>query len=127
MKIDLQGSLRKLEEHDALFLERFAHGSLKVEIYKPLEVDRQQPHSQDELYVIAAGTSRFSIASEEFGVAAGDVLFVPAGTEHRFIDFSGDFSTWVFFYGPKGGERGDARPGKASQEVPPRECDWTES
>ncbi len=23
----------------------------------------------------------------------------------RFIGFSDDFSTWVFFYGPEGGER----------------------
>ena len=34
----------------------------------------------------------------------GQVLFVPAGIEHRFEDFSDDFSTWVIFYGPAGGE-----------------------
>ena len=27
-----------------------------------------------------------------------------AGVEHRFEDFSADFATWVFFYGPEGGE-----------------------
>jgi mannose-6-phosphate isomerase-like protein (cupin superfamily) len=36
---------------------------------------------------------------------AGDFLFVPAGIEHRFTNFTADFSTWVFFYGPKGGEK----------------------
>ncbi len=30
--------------------------------------------------------------------------FVAAGVEHRFSKFSEDFSTWVFFYGPQGGE-----------------------
>jgi mannose-6-phosphate isomerase-like protein (cupin superfamily) len=35
----------------------------------------------------------------------GEVLFVPAGVVHRFEDFSDDFATWVFFYGPEGGER----------------------
>ena len=35
---------------------------------------------------------------------AGDLLFVPAGVVHRFEDFSDDFSTWVIFYGPEGGE-----------------------
>jgi mannose-6-phosphate isomerase-like protein (cupin superfamily) len=37
-------------------------------------------------------------------VEPGEVLFVPAGIEHRFEDFSDDFATWVFFYGPEGGE-----------------------
>jgi len=32
------------------------------------------------------------------------LLFVPAGVEHRFEHFSEDFSTWVVFYGPRGGE-----------------------
>ena len=32
------------------------------------------------------------------------VLFVPAGVEHRFDDFSDDFAAWVVFFGPKGGE-----------------------
>jgi hypothetical protein len=30
---------------------------------------------------------------------------VPAGVEHRFEEFSGDFGTWVIFYGPEGGEK----------------------
>ena len=37
-------------------------------------------------------------------VPAGEALFVPAGVEHRFEDFTPDFATWVFFYGPEGGE-----------------------
>lgn len=35
----------------------------------------------------------------------GDVLFAPAGIEHRFENFSDDFVTWVIFYGPVGGEK----------------------
>ena len=31
----------------------------------------------------------------------GEVLFVPAGVEHRFEDFTEDFATWVFFFGPE--------------------------
>jgi hypothetical protein len=33
-----------------------------------------------------------------------DFLFVAAGDEHRFVEFTEDFSTWVLFYGPEGGE-----------------------
>ena len=35
---------------------------------------------------------------------SGDLLFVAAGTEHRFEDFSEDLAVWVVFYGPRGGE-----------------------
>ena len=34
----------------------------------------------------------------------GDLLFVPAGTVHRFEGFTDDLAVWVFFYGPEGGE-----------------------
>lgn len=34
--------------------------------------------------------------------AMGEVLFVPASV--GFEDFSEDCATWVFFYGPEGGE-----------------------
>jgi len=32
-------------------------------------------------------------------------LFVPAGIEHRFENFTSDFATWVIFYGKEGGEK----------------------
>ena len=35
----------------------------------------------------------------------GTVFFVPAGAEHRFENFTPDFSTWVVFWGPRGGEK----------------------
>jgi hypothetical protein len=31
-------------------------------------------------------------------------MFVAAGVEHRFEDFSADLAVWVIFYGPPGGE-----------------------
>ncbi len=31
-------------------------------------------------------------------------IFVPAGQQHRFEDFSKHFAVWVFFFGPEGGE-----------------------
>jgi mannose-6-phosphate isomerase-like protein (cupin superfamily) len=39
------------------------------------------------------------------GFAVGDALFVAAGVEHRFENFSDDLAAWVAFYGPEGGER----------------------
>ena len=39
---------------------------------------------------------------------ASDVLFVEAGQPHRFENMSPDFSTWVIFWGPEGGEAAQA-------------------
>ena len=86
------------------FVELFRHGTLSVELYAPHRMDPQQPHPRDEVYVIVSGTGRFLRGEEEVVFERGDVLFAPAGTFHRFVDFSQDFVAWVLFYGPEGGE-----------------------
>jgi mannose-6-phosphate isomerase-like protein (cupin superfamily) len=82
----------------------FKHGTLEVEIYKPDKVDRQKPHTRDEVYVVISGTGVFLNGTSRQPFSPADMLFVPAGVEHRFLDFTDDFATWVFFYGPEGGE-----------------------
>ena len=90
------------------FLGVFAHGSLEVEIYKPNKVDHQRPHTKDEVYVVISGSGQFVNGDARHPFQAGEVLFVPAGVEHRFENFTEDFVTWVFFYGPEGGEAKNA-------------------
>jgi len=82
----------------------FEHGTLQVKMYRPVGQDAQKPHSRDELYVIARGSGWFVNGRERHPFQTGDVLFVPAGVEHRFEEFTDDFCTWVVFYGPEGGE-----------------------
>jgi len=82
----------------------FEHGTLDVEVYAPRGRDPQTPHTRDEVYVVMTGTGTFVNGDARFRFGPGDVLFVPAGVEHRFEDFSDDFVTWVVFYGPEGGE-----------------------
>ena len=112
-RLTIENALSSLADNASPFKELFSHGSLTVEIYKPAEVDHQQPHTRDELYVIATGSGTFvkggsaqdsTQSSDRQKFEKGEVIFVPAGMEHRFEDFSDDFSTWVFFYGPEGGE-----------------------
>jgi len=83
----------------------FAHGSLEAELYSPRGVDRQKPHVRDEVYVVVRGKGSFFDGNVKHTVESGSFIFVPAGQEHRFEDFSSDFAVWVFFYGPEGGER----------------------
>ena len=82
----------------------FEHGTLQVKIYRPDGQDLQKPHARDEIYVIARGSGLFVNGSERHRFQTGDLLFVPAGVEHRFDEFTDDFCTWVMFYGPEGGE-----------------------
>jgi len=88
--------------------ERFAkvldHGTLEVEIYAPRGSDPQKPHTRDELYVVMAGSGEFRNGSMLDRFGPGDVLFVPAFSEHRFENFTNDLVVWVMFYGPEGGE-----------------------
>lgn len=86
------------------FVELFQHGTLAVEYYAPEGVDLQTPHTRDEVYVIVSGTGTFVNGDRRHLFVPGQVLFAPAGVPHRFEDFTPDFATWVFFYGPEGGE-----------------------
>jgi mannose-6-phosphate isomerase-like protein (cupin superfamily) len=85
--------------------EILRHGSLEVRWYAPRGSDPQTPHERDELYVVAGGRAEFQRGAERVVVGPGDMLFVPAGMEHRFENMSADFGVWVAFYGPAGGER----------------------
>jgi len=92
----------------------FEHGSLTVKVYAPRGHDPQQPHTRDEVYVVARGRGEFvSDRGERVSFGPNDFLFAAAGVAHRFENFSDDFAVWVLFYGPEGGEvgRGDDKSG----------------
>lgn len=100
-----EDGIRQLTTVSAEFVELFRHGSLVVEYYKPDRIDKQQPHERDEVYLITSGNGTFDYAGRKMSVKSGDLLFVPAGVEHRIENFTDDFATWVLFYGPVGGEK----------------------
>ena len=82
----------------------FSSNAVAVELYEPLEVDDQKPHTRDEVYIVARGQGYFWDGEKRYEVSEGSFIFVPAGLQHRFEDFSKDLSVWVFFYGPEGGD-----------------------
>jgi len=79
-------------------------GSLKLKLSMPVPPNVQSPHEQDELYVIMQGHGVLFYDGKRDSVAAGDAIFIAAGTEHHFESFSKDLAVWVIFYGPIGGE-----------------------
>jgi len=104
-RLTLPAALSALAKTDKPFVQLFRHGTLEVEFYKPEGVDGQQPHARDEVYVVLSGSGTFACGGSRQKFEPGEVLFAAAGVEHRFEEFTPDFATWVFFYGPEGGER----------------------
>jgi mannose-6-phosphate isomerase-like protein (cupin superfamily) len=103
LKISLQEAAERLEASSDAFIVLFQRGDFSAEFYVPREVDMQQPHEQDEVYIVAEGSGTFLRGEERVFFVKGDFLFVPAGVVHRFEQFSKDFATWVTFFGPRGG------------------------
>ena len=88
----------------SLLVEALRHGTMSLEYYLPVDDDRQQPHRQDELYIVQEGRGLLEIEDAVLELSAGDAVFVPAGARHRFHSFSAGFATWVIFWGREGGE-----------------------
>lgn len=86
-------SYREFLRVPALSLGLFAVG--------PGHTDSQEPHKQDEVYVVAAGQATLVIDGAGTAVSAGSIAYVPAGLPHRFTDVSGDFSVYVMFAPPE--------------------------
>ncbi len=104
MHIPIQKAIEDLQNSNNLFVNLFAHGSLEIELYKPEKEDLQKPHLKDEVYIIISGSGEFLNNGIITNFKSGDLIFVAASIEHRFLNFTEDFKTWVIFYGPNGGE-----------------------
>jgi mannose-6-phosphate isomerase-like protein (cupin superfamily) len=63
--------------------------------------DRQQPHDEDEIYVVIAGRSRFTAGDATRDVTPGDTIFVAAGVAHRFHDITEELRLIVVFAPPE--------------------------
>ena len=87
------------------FVALFTHGSLQLEVYAPRGFDPQKPHTRDEVYIVVAGHGEYVCEGVRQKFEPGDFLFAAAGESHRFERFSDDFTVWVLFYGPEGGEK----------------------
>ena len=79
-------------------------GPLDVAFALPVPPKEQEPHTQDEIYVIARGRGVLFHDGKRDPFESGDILFVAAGIEHQFENVTEDLALWRVFYGPHGGE-----------------------
>lgn len=60
------------------------------------EPDHQQPHEDDEVYVVLEGRGTLEIEDRRVELSEGHAVFVPAGAEHRFTGYE-QLSVLVLF------------------------------
>lgn len=64
-------------------------------------MDKQQPHTLDEVYYVVGGRSKFKVGEKEMSVTPRTALYVKAGVDHRFFDIIKDLKVLVFFSGAR--------------------------
>ena len=72
-------------------------GTVRALLSLPVSPSRQTPHAQDEVYVIVRRPGVLFHDGRRDPFEAGDFIFVAAGIEHSFEDFTDDLAVWVVF------------------------------
>ena len=95
---DVESVRRRLEAGNGGY--EVVHGSpgLEIGVYVLVapEPDRQQPHADDEVYVVLQGRGVLTVEGKAVPVEEGQAVFVPAGADHRFTGYEG-LSVLVIF------------------------------
>jgi mannose-6-phosphate isomerase-like protein (cupin superfamily) len=90
--------VRSFETSDAVERLRAAGGGYEIVHESPglelgvyvlvaPEPDRQQPHEDDEVYVVLEGGGTLEVEDERVDLSEGRAVFVPAGAQHRFVGY----------------------------------------
>lgn len=96
---NIEDLITKQQAEDRSYLEFIRQKSMSVGIYRlhAGDVDRQKPHTQDEMYYIVQGKGVINVAGEDRAVQPGSIIYVPAKVEHFFHFITEDLVTLVFF------------------------------
>ena len=84
---------------DQLYHEFLRVPALSMGLYVlgPGAVDPQQPHTEDEVYVVISGRGQIRLEDADQSVAPGDVIFVGAHLPHHFHDIQEELRLLVLF------------------------------
>ena len=83
---DVAGVAKRLAEGSGGYeiVHRSPGLELGVYVLVAPEPDRQQPHDDDEVYVVLEGTGVLDVEGESVQLREGHAVFVPAGADHLF-------------------------------------------
>jgi len=83
---DVEGRKQRLIQAGGGYEIVHASPGLEIGVYVLVapEPDRQQPHDDDEVYVVLEGSGVLDVEGESVALREGHAAFVPAGADHRF-------------------------------------------
>ena len=86
---DIEAVKRRLSDGNGGYQIVHASPGLEVGVYVLVapEPDRQQPHADDEIYIVLEGTGPLEVEGRPVELREGHAVFVPAGAEHRFVGY----------------------------------------
>ena len=89
--------------NEGAYLRFLNERSMSVGLYALNQGDQdpQQPHRQDEVYLVVSGRASITVGQDTTTVGRGSVVFVPANTPHRFHHVSEDLRVLVVFSPPE--------------------------
>jgi mannose-6-phosphate isomerase-like protein (cupin superfamily) len=95
---DIAGCRQRLAEAGGGYevVHRSTGLELGVYVLVAPEPDRQQPHEDDEVYVVIEGRGTLEIEGTSVELHEGNAVFVSAGAEHRFSGYE-QLSVLVLF------------------------------
>jgi mannose-6-phosphate isomerase-like protein (cupin superfamily) len=95
---DVDAVKRRLAESGGGYEVVHESAGLELGVYVLVapEPDRQQPHEDDEVYVVLEGSGVLDVAGTPVDLREGHAVFVPAGVEHRFSGYE-QLSVLVIF------------------------------
>ena len=82
-----------------LYLEFLRRDSMSCGLYvlEAGATDPQEPHQEDEVYLVLSGRARLRAGDRDEPVGPGSVAFVARNVPHRFHDITERLSVLVFF------------------------------
>jgi mannose-6-phosphate isomerase-like protein (cupin superfamily) len=88
-RFEVEAAKRRLDEGNGGYEIIHTSPGLEVGVYVLVapEPDRQQPHEDDEVYVVLEGSGTLQVEGEEVDLVEGQAMFVAANAEHRFTSY----------------------------------------
>jgi len=89
--LNIEATRKRLEGDGGGYEVVHTSAGLEIGVYVLVapEPDRQQPHVDDEVYVVLDGRGVLEVEGESVEVSQGKAAFVPAGADHRFTGYGG--------------------------------------
>jgi mannose-6-phosphate isomerase-like protein (cupin superfamily) len=89
--------LRSLRDKAYLEFLRVPSMSMGLYVLEAGATDPQNPHTEDEVYVVTGGKAKIRVADDVHRVETGSLIYVDANVEHKFFDIETRLETLVFF------------------------------